>query len=138
MTPEDRYGALAAADRAALLALADQILAAEPGTVSVLEAPTPGIGALRLPAPAGGSFVVGHVVLTTGAVDLAGHRGDGIRSGRDPEGALAAAVCDAEAERHGPQADAVAALVERTQAEQRADADATARLVDATRLGAPA
>ena len=138
MTPEERYSALAAADSDALLALADEILAAEPGPVSVLEAPTAGIGALRLPSPADGSFVVGHVVLTTGAVMLDGQRGDGIRPGRDPQGALAAAVCDAECERHGPRAGTVDALVARTRDAQRAEAAATARLVDATRLGAPA
>jgi alpha-D-ribose 1-methylphosphonate 5-triphosphate synthase subunit PhnG len=138
MTPEERYGALAAADRDALLALADEILAAAPGPVSVIEAPTAGIAALRLPAPAGGSFVVGHVVLTTGAVTLNGQRGDGIRPGRDPQGALAAAVCDAECERHGPRAVSVDALVARTCDAQREVAAATARLVEATRLGAPA
>lgn len=138
MTPEDRYSALAAADRDALLTLADEILAAAPGAVSVIEAPTPGIGALRIPSPAGGSFVVGHVVLTTGAVTLDGQRGDGIRPGRDPQGALAAAVCDAECERHGPRAASVDALVARTCDAQREGAAATARLVDATRLGAPA
>jgi alpha-D-ribose 1-methylphosphonate 5-triphosphate synthase subunit PhnG len=138
MTPEDRYAALAAADRDDLLTLADEILAAEPGPVSVIEGPTAGIGALRLPAPADGSFVVGHVVLTTGAVSLDGQRGDGIRPGRDPQGALAAAVCDAECERHGPRAGTVDALAVRTHDAQRAAAAATARLVDATRLGAPA
>jgi alpha-D-ribose 1-methylphosphonate 5-triphosphate synthase subunit PhnG len=138
VTPEQRYATLAAAQREDLLALADEILAAEPVTVSVLEAPTVGIGALRLPAPADGSFVVGHVVLTTGAVVLDGQRGDGIRPGRDPEGALAAALCDAEAERGGARAGAVDALVARAEATQHAERAATARLVDATRLGAPA
>ncbi|WP_250448162.1 phosphonate C-P lyase system protein PhnG, partial [Actinotalea sp. C106] len=100
---ESRYEALATAEPAALEALADAILAGAPvPTVEVVAGPETVTAPVRTPVPAtgGATAVLGHVALTTCTVLLGGTRGDGIRSGRDLPGALAAAVCDAEAERH--------------------------------------
>ncbi|AMO61072.1 phosphonate C-P lyase system protein PhnG [Mycolicibacterium phlei] len=100
MTPEDRFAALAAADTHALEELADAILACGPD-VRVIAGPEAVSAPVRLPVPDGSTTVIGHVALTRCTVTLDGQRGDGIRTGYDLTGAVAAAVCDAEYERAG-------------------------------------
>ncbi len=106
MTPERRLEGLALADAGDLVRLADRILASGV-PVEVIGRPTVARGALRMPLPDVGTVVTGHAVLTTCAVTLAGVRGDGARTGDAPEPALAAAICDAEAERAGALANEV-------------------------------
>lgn len=147
---ERRYEALAAAPGPELEALADRILAGLPdGGVEVLAGPEVGAGPVRLAVPgtAAGTVVVGQLAVTRATVSLAGGvgppgadrvRGDGLRPGRDLTGALAAAVCDAEAGRGGPLAPAVEHLVagvllDRAEARRR-----EAEIVAATRLAGPA
>ena len=103
MRPEHRFEALAKADAQALEALADEILA---GGVDV--SITTGPESVSAPVRVGvaGSddttVVLGHVALTRCTVLVASTRGDGLRVGYDLPGAVAAAICDAECERHGP------------------------------------
>lgn len=110
MTVEERFEGLAAAEAGALERLADRVLA--DGTDVVVEAgPEVGAAPLRMTLPGtGGSVVVARVVLTTCSVALGGARGDATVAGRAPRAALAAAVCDAEAERLGPLAREVERL----------------------------
>jgi alpha-D-ribose 1-methylphosphonate 5-triphosphate synthase subunit PhnG len=133
MTPERRCEALGEAPEPLLERLADTIL--ESARVQVVAGPEVVTAAVRLPVPGTGStFVVGHVVVTTCQVELDGTRGDGVVQGRALRAALAAAICDAEAERGGPLAQAVDALVEDVEhdrAERLAD---EARAVALTRL----
>lgn len=110
MTAEARLEALARASAGDLERLADRILAGGAAVV-VLAGPEVASAPLRLPVPGTAStFVVGRTVLTTCAVALDGTRGDGVVQGRALRAALAAAVCDAEAERGGPLAADVAHL----------------------------
>ena len=98
-TTERRYELLAHAERDELIALADAILA-ENAPFSLVSGPTSVSVPLRAPIPGttSATTVLGHLAATTCRAELAGARGDGFRSGRDPEGAIAAAVCDAFAE----------------------------------------
>jgi len=123
VTPERRFEGLALADAGELVGLADRILASGVA-VEVIRGPVVARGPLRLPLPDVGTVVAGHAVLTTCAVTLAGVRGDGTRAGDAPEPALAAAICDAEAERAG----ALAKEVHRVAAASL-DARASRRLV---------
>ena len=87
-------------------------------------------------APGAGdtTVVLGHAALTRCTVELAGVRGDGVRAGYDPAGAVAAAICDAECERRGPHALRVEELC-RAALDARADRGrARAELVATTRL----
>lgn len=133
---EERYSFLGAADAEALSALADEILATGVD-VQVVSGPEAVSTPLRYPLAGtrSSTTVLGHVVLTSCMVTLAERRGDGIRSGRDLEGAVAAAVCDAEVERDGPLAARVLQLCEHTRQELQAAATTRAQTVDATRIG---
>lgn len=138
MNAEERFEALAASDSDALQTLADRILA-RGCAVHVAAGPEVVSTAVRVPVAGtvATSAVLGHVVLTTCTVLLDGVRGDGARSGRALAEGVAAAVCDAEAERDGALAAEVAELCRRT----RSDADrrrrARASLVAATRVEDP-
>ncbi|MGH8998638.1 MAG: phosphonate C-P lyase system protein PhnG [Acidimicrobiia bacterium] len=135
---EARYEALAAAPAPELVTLADRILAPlEDTQVEVLAGPEVGSGPVRLPVPgtASATVVVGHVALTTATVALCGIRGDGVRPGRDPGGAVAAAVCDAEAERDGPLAQAVEALAATSIRSARHTKRRLGAVVESTRVG---
>lgn len=102
MTSEARLEALGRAPATELEHLADRILGGDVAVV-VIAGPEVLTAPLRLPVPGtAGTFVVGRAVLTTCAVTLDGTRGDGVVQGRALRPALAAAVCDAEAERGGP------------------------------------
>lgn len=109
-TAEERFEALAGADAVALETLADRILATGVA-IEVVDGPRVAAGPVRVPVPGtGGTAVLGRVVLTLCEVRLAGARGDAAVEGRAPRAALAAAICDAEAERAGPLAGEVATL----------------------------
>jgi alpha-D-ribose 1-methylphosphonate 5-triphosphate synthase subunit PhnG len=94
--------ALTDADAEALERLADEILATGV-VVSVTAGPESVSAPVRVPVPGADdtTVVLGHVALTRCTVDLGGTRGDGVRAGYDPAGAVAAAICDAECERLG-------------------------------------
>ena len=133
MTPERRCEALGEAPEPLLERLADTILESAP--VQVVAGPEVASAAVRLPVPGTGStFVVGHVVVTTCQVELEGTRGDGMVQGRALRAALAAAICDAEAERGGPMTEAVEALVEDVERDRGERLAEEARAVAATRL----
>lgn len=136
MTPEERYEALGSADGAELEQLADQVLAGGP-RIEVITGPEVVTAPIRVPVPGTRSTttVVGHAALTMCTVELDGVRGDGCRPGRDLPGAVAAAVCDAEAEAGGARAVDVMELVDRTIARRRADCAERARHVELTRVG---
>ena len=126
VTPEQRFQALAHADADDVEALADAVLAAG-ASVRIDEGPIVGAAPVRVPLPGtGGTVVAGRVVLTRCRVEVEGTRGDAIVPGRAPRAALAAAICDAEAERSGPHAvdveDLVSEALRRRGARLRADA----------------
>jgi alpha-D-ribose 1-methylphosphonate 5-triphosphate synthase subunit PhnG len=132
---EERYSYLAAADPDDLTSLADEILATGVD-VEVVSGPEAVSTPLRYPLAGtqSSTTVLGHVVLTRCTVTLAEVRGDGIRPGRDLEGAVAAAICDAEAERSGPMTARVHQLCEDTQRQQQAAAAHRAQTVHTTRI----
>lgn len=135
---EQRFEALAGAEVGALEALADDILACGL-EVSVTAGPESVSAPIRVAVPGSGAttVVLGHVSLTRCTITLAGTRGDGMRSGYDLVGAVAAAVCDAEYERRGPLAGRVRELCRAAeQARAREDGE-RAGLVAMTRLGEP-
>ena len=90
---EERYSYLAAADAEQLTTLADEILATHV-EIEVINGPETSSSPMRYPLAGTqtSTVVLGHVVLTTCTVALDQHRGDGIRTGRDLEGAVAAAI----------------------------------------------
>lgn len=134
MTAETRLEGLACAPASELECLADRILAGEVA-VAVLAGPEVLTAPLRLPVPGtGGTFVVGRAVLTTCAVTLDGTRGDGVVQGRALRPALAAAVCDAEAERRGPLASRVEQVARAAQVARDARLAEEGRRVALTRL----
>lgn len=135
MKPEQRYEWLAAADTAALEPLADEIIAAC-ARVSVRTGPESVSAPVRVPVPGAGdtTVVLGHVALTRCAVLLDDTRGDGIRSGYDPVGALSAAICDAECERGGPLSGRVREVCQAAERDRAHRDDERARRVAATRL----
>jgi alpha-D-ribose 1-methylphosphonate 5-triphosphate synthase subunit PhnG len=138
MMAEQRFEALAGAEVGALEALADDILGCGL-EVSVTAGPESVSAPIRVAVPGSGAttVVLGHVSLTRCTITLAGTRGDGMRSGYDLVGAVAAAVCDAEYERRGPLAGRVRELCRAAeQARAREDGE-RAGLVAMTRLGEP-
>ncbi|MDV3129744.1 phosphonate C-P lyase system protein PhnG [Mycobacterium sp. 21AC1] len=135
MTAELRLEALACADPDELELLADEILKSG-SEVSVTAGPESVSAPIRVPVPGteDTSVVLGHVSLTRCTVILGGSRGDGVRTGYDLAGAVAAAICDAECHRRGPLSDRVEALCHNAmQARDQRGRD-RARLVATTRL----
>lgn len=138
MTPEDRFSALAAVDAAALEALADEVLGHGPD-VSVVTGPESVSAPVRIGVPGSGhtTVVLGHIALTRCTVLLDGTRGDGLRIGYDPPGAVAAAVCDAECERAGRMSTQVIELCRTAQRAESKRRGQRADLVATTTLEAP-
>jgi alpha-D-ribose 1-methylphosphonate 5-triphosphate synthase subunit PhnG len=133
VTPEERYELLGEADGAQLAAIADAVLAGG-ASVIVLSGPEVLTAPLRLPVPgAEATAVIGHVALTSCTVEVDGVRGDGCRTGRDLQGALAAAICDAEAERTGPMAGQVGVVLTETTAERLRRHAGLAAVIETTR-----
>lgn len=124
---------LAAAPLNDLEPLADRILAT--ATVEVVSGPDVVSLPIRLTSNTGSSVVLGHVAATRCRVDVDGTAGGGVRPGRDLVGALAAAVCEAEALRGGQLAAEVRTLAEDTLAARARRDAADAELVRSTRWG---
>jgi alpha-D-ribose 1-methylphosphonate 5-triphosphate synthase subunit PhnG len=79
--------------------------------LDIRSGPTVGTVALEVREPvAGDRFIVGDVLVTSAEVEWRGKRGWASLLGRDRAAALAAAVCDAEAEASGPLAPEVESL----------------------------
>ena len=117
-TREERFEALAIADEPALVALADQILAAH--SVTVLRPPVSGACMMRAIETAEGSvFNLGEVSITEAEVELEGERGYCMVMGYAPQKALAGAVLDAAAEANLLFADIERLLRNSIEAEQR-------------------
>lgn len=135
MRPESRFEALCAAEASALERLADEILATGV-EVTVTSGPEAVSAPVRVSVPGATdtTTVLGHVALTRCTTELAGVRGDGIRAGYDPAGAVAAAICDAECERGGPYAQRVEDLCRTAADEGTERGRARAELVARTRL----
>ncbi|MHA6630161.1 phosphonate C-P lyase system protein PhnG [Pseudonocardia sichuanensis] len=136
MNTEHRCTALSTVASADIEGLADRILAAGP-SIRVIAGPQVVSTPIRYPmaVPGRPTCVVGHVALSTCAVELDDTRGDGVRHGRDLVGAVAAAVCDAEVERRGPLAAEVIALCEAAETVLAGTGRSRASLVAATRVG---
>jgi alpha-D-ribose 1-methylphosphonate 5-triphosphate synthase subunit PhnG len=133
VTPEERFELLGAADAARLETIADAVLAAGV-PVAVLSGPEVVTAPIRLRVPgADATAVIGHVALTSCTVEVDGVRGDGCRPGRDLQGALAAAICDAEAERTGPLAAQVGVLLVETDDDRVRRLAGLAAVVETTR-----
>lgn len=135
MTPEERWSLLASAGQVALEDLANRILAE--AAVEIVTGPEVRSIPLRLTNNTGDRVVLGHLACTRATVLLQGVRGDGLRTGRDLVGALAAAVCDAEVERGGHRTPEVLQLCGKTAAVLDRSRSEEAALVEATRLGDP-
>lgn len=125
-------GSLARGVRASLLAIAERDRLIEIATMCRADADPPivlapaesGTVVLQVREPvAGERFHLGEVMVSRAEVSFRGALGWCMRLGHDPEAALAAAVCDAECEAHGPHAAAIEALCHDT-AERRAAASA--------------
>lgn len=127
--------ALADADAEALEVLADTILATRV-SVSVTVGPESVSAPVRVSVPGAGdtTVVLGHVALTRCTVELAGTRGEGVRAGYDPAGAVAAAICDAECERLGPSTTRVEELCRTADDARIARSGERAQMVAMTRL----
>ncbi|WP_197373845.1 phosphonate C-P lyase system protein PhnG [Mycolicibacterium baixiangningiae] len=138
MRAELRFEALCAADAQTLEKLADEILATAVA-VSVTTGPESVSAPVRLAVPGcdDTTTVLGHVALTRCTVELAGVRGDGVRSGYDLPGAVAAAICDAECQRSGPHAHRVVELCRTALNAQAERGRVRADLVAKTRLEQP-
>lgn len=128
MRAEHRFEALAKADAHALEALADEILASG-GVVAVTTGPESVSAPVRVGVAGSDdtTVVLGHVALTRCTVLVDGTPGDGLRVGYDLPGAVAAAICDAECERHGAF---TARVHELCRAAQHADARGRAERAD--------
>lgn len=136
MNVEARYTALSTATLADLELLADRILGDGP-SIRMIAGPEVVTTPVRYPVGGrgGATSVLGHIALSTCAVELDGVRGDGVRHGRDLIGAVAAVVCDAEAERGGRLSPEVIALCEAAEAILARAGRSRASLVSATRIG---
>ena len=135
MRPESRMEALADAAVEALERLADEILATGV-SVAVTAGPESVSAPVRVSVPGADdtTVVLGHVALTRCTVELGGIRGDGVRAGYDPAGAVAAAICDAECERVGPLAPHVEELCRLAQDARAEHGRERAQVVAMTRL----
>jgi alpha-D-ribose 1-methylphosphonate 5-triphosphate synthase subunit PhnG len=135
VSAQHRYQALSRADSDTLEALADEILA-RGAPVAVTAGPESVSAPLRvgLPGSSDTTVVLGHIALTRCTVLVDGIRGDGVRSGYDLVGAVAAAICDAECERGGPLAPRVGDLCQSADRQRAERNDARAHLVALTTL----
>ena len=111
---EHRIELLAAADRARVLELADLSLDGQPMPEIIL-APQPGSVVMTVREPVEATrFHLGDVLVTRAEVEHRGERGWAMVMGADEAGALAVAICAAEAQAAGPQASAIDRLCDRT------------------------
>jgi alpha-D-ribose 1-methylphosphonate 5-triphosphate synthase subunit PhnG len=130
---EERYAALAVAERGRLVELADVILRSV-DDVRMLAVPGPATMLVELTESVRRQpFHLCEVVVSEASVAVRGHRGDGLVLGSDTERAVAAAVCDAAAAA-GLFADDVERLVADTVAARARERRARAATVAATRI----
>lgn len=101
MKREERLEAMSAADPAALIAIADEVLATF--EVEVTRGPTVGLLMMRVEEPVQRlPFNFTEVTVSEAEVSAGPHRGYAMVMGRNPEHALAAAVLDAAVEAEHP------------------------------------
>jgi alpha-D-ribose 1-methylphosphonate 5-triphosphate synthase subunit PhnG len=130
---EERYAALAVAERGRLVELADAILRSV-DDVRMLAVPGPATMLVELTESVRRQpFHLCEVVVSEASVSVAGYRGDGLVLGADTERAVAAAVCDAAAEA-GLHRDEVERLVADTMTELERGRRQRAAEVAATRV----
>jgi alpha-D-ribose 1-methylphosphonate 5-triphosphate synthase subunit PhnG len=130
---EERYAALAVAERGRLVELADAILRSV-DDVRMLAVPGPATMLVELTESVRRQpFHLCEVVVSEASVSVAGCRGDGLVLGADTERAVAAAVCDAAAEA-GLHREAVERLVADTMTELERGRRQRAAEVAATRV----
>lgn len=107
ITIERRCELLAAADRQQLLETADACLDGQPAP-GILLAPEVGSVVLTVREPVESTrFHLGDVLVTRAEVEHRGERGWSMMMGADEPGALAAAICAAEAQAGGPIASQI-------------------------------
>jgi alpha-D-ribose 1-methylphosphonate 5-triphosphate synthase subunit PhnG len=112
---------LAAADRASLLEVADACLAGT-GQPQLGGPPEVGVVVMTVREPVESTrFHLGEVLVTRSEVEHRGRRGWSMRLGNDRPAALAAAICDAEAEASGPQLDRIDQLCRSTEQRMMAE-----------------
>lgn len=131
-----RFEILAQADAEPLHLLAEAVLAEEGRLpVGVISPPRPGVLMIRMREPVQGvAFNAGEVLVTEAAATVGGEPGHGVRLGREPETALAAAILDAALAAGHPLAPRITALLEE-QAVAIAERDAESwRAVASTRV----
>ena len=109
-----RFEILAQADAEALHLMAEAVLAEDAGfPIKVTSPPRPGVLMLRMREPVQGVvFNAGEVLVTEAAATVGGEPGHGIRLGREPETALAAAILDAALAANHPLASRIGALLD--------------------------
>ena len=109
-----RFEILAQADAHPLHLLAEDVLAEDAGfPIEVTSPPRPGVLMLRMREPVQGVvFNAGEVLVTEAAATVGGKPGHGIRMGREPETALAAAILDAALAAGHPLASRIASLLD--------------------------
>jgi alpha-D-ribose 1-methylphosphonate 5-triphosphate synthase subunit PhnG len=113
---ERRSELLAATAPARLVPLADRCLQDEGVTLDLRSGPAVGTVSLEVREPVlGQRFILGDILVTSAEVEWRGKRGWATLLGRDRAAALAAAVCDAEAEAGGPFSADVEALCAETE-----------------------
>lgn len=105
---------LSQADVEPIHLLAEAVLAEDGGfPVDVTSPPRPGVLMLRMREPVQGVvFNAGEVLVTEAAVTVGGEPGHGVRMGRAPETALAAAILDAALAAGHPLAPQIAAVLD--------------------------
>ncbi|MFC7403524.1 phosphonate C-P lyase system protein PhnG [Georgenia alba] len=118
LTREERTELLARAEAGAVVAIADRVTAgAGRDAVQVTRTPQVGTVVAQVREPLSRHrFILADVLTTQAEVSLDGHLGWALRMGEDRQAALAQAICDAEAERGGPQCAAIEDLARRTRA----------------------
>jgi alpha-D-ribose 1-methylphosphonate 5-triphosphate synthase subunit PhnG len=127
MNAEERFEALAVADRDQVVALAQRILDLV-DEVTALSVPGPAAMLVELTESVRRqAYHLCEVVVSEASVTVRGHRGDALILGADTERAVAAAVCDA-ATATGVLADEIERLLDETvdaRARERATGAAT-------------
>jgi alpha-D-ribose 1-methylphosphonate 5-triphosphate synthase subunit PhnG len=101
--------------------VADACLAAS-GPPQLVAPPEAGVVVMTVREPVESTrFHLGEVLVTSSTVEHRGQRGWSMRMGDDRAAALAAAICDAEAEAGGPQRGAIDELCRSTEARLAAE-----------------
>lgn len=124
-TREARTELLCSAEREAIIAIADDILAGDVAMTVTRRPESGGVVAQVREPIARQRFLLADVLVTQAEVMLDGHAGWAMRMGEDREATLAQAVCDAEVERSGPATERVLALA--TSTRERLVAERVAR-----------